>query len=222
MFKLLAFLIVVTSFVAVTGQTPDAKKDDAAKTPAATNGKPSEAVRSIPLPAGVNMVFLIKELAKDLDLNVLFDAESRLETRSVRIDLKNVTTAEALNYILLQEGLIAEEVGPRTILIAHQLRARSIPQIGIGLTPLTSQLNEYFGVDGGTLINDVRPNSPAAKAGLKAGDVITEVDGAPIRAGTLIAAVKNKNGGDLTLKIVRDRKTQTISVTPQKGIEQNR
>ena len=208
------------SFVVVTGQTPDIKKDDTAKMPKPAGETRNEPVRGIPFPAGVNLQFLVKELARDMDLNVLFDADSRLEMRSVRIDLKNVTSAEALNYILLQEGLISEEVGPRTILVSLQLRGKSIPQIGVGLTPLTEQLSQYFGVDGGTLINHVRSDSPASKAGLRAGDVITEIDGVPVRGGLgLFNAVKAKNGSDFTLKIVRDRKTQAISVTPQKGIE---
>ena len=37
-------------------------------------------------------------------------------------------------------------------------------QIGVGLTPLTKQLSDHFGVENGALINTVRENSPAAKA----------------------------------------------------------
>src|SRR5688500_3537052 len=50
-----------------------------------------EKLRSVPFQSGVNLQFIVRELAKVLDLNVLFDAESRLESRTVRIDLKNVT-----------------------------------------------------------------------------------------------------------------------------------
>src|SRR6266850_2524088 len=51
-------------------------------------------------------------------------------------------------------------------------------RIGVSTQPLTRQLADYFGVqDGGLLITSVNDNSPAAKAGLKAGDVITAVDG---------------------------------------------
>ncbi len=50
--------------------------------------------------------------------------------------------------------------------------------LGIGLADLTEQLGGYFGVkDGaGVLVTEVREDSPAAAAGLKAGDVITKID----------------------------------------------
>jgi len=217
MLKLFVYLLILTtSFVTVAGQTPETKKDGAENV-----GKPSDATqrqRSIPFPAGVNLQSIVRELAKDLDLNVLFDPESRLEARSVRIDLKDVTSAEAINYILLQEDLISEVVGPRTILVANQLRARSIPQIGVGVTPIGGQLAQYFGVDRGLLIDHVRPDSPGSKAGLAAGDVILGLDGEPDQGAVgLREAITKKNGSEFVLKVVRERKPIAISVTPLKG-----
>lgn len=93
-------------------------------------------------------------------------------------------------------------------------------QVGIGVTPLTKQLGEYFGIEGGKglLINDVRENSPAAKSGLKAGDIIIEADGKAIAGNAdLIRAVNSKKEGDITLTIIRDRNRQTIQVTPEKS-----
>lgn len=88
-----------------------------------------EKLRSVPFPSGVNLQYIVKELAKDLDLNVLFDAESRLESRMVRIDLKEVTSAKALDYIFLQENLFFQKVGPRTILVATGLRRVNFQQL---------------------------------------------------------------------------------------------
>lgn len=89
-------------------------------------------------------------------------------------------------------------------------------QIGIGSTPLTKQLADHFGVDGGALVNNVRENSPAAKAGIKAGDIITEVDGKAVKGDyDLIRAIGEKKEGSITLTIVRDKNRQTISVTPE-------
>jgi len=88
-----------------------------------------EQIRQVPFPSGVNLQYIVKELAKDLDLNVLFDAESRLESRTVRIDLKNVTSAKALDYIFLQENLFFQKVGPRTIIVANGLRRVNFQQL---------------------------------------------------------------------------------------------
>lgn len=207
-------LIVASSFILVIGQTPDAKKEDADKAAKTTTGSRIEKLRDIPFPGGVDLQYLIKDLARDMDINVLFDPESRLEARKVRIELKNVTVTEALNYILLQERLYSEEVGPRTILVASQLRGTSLPQIGVGITPLTEQLAQYFNVEGGILINNVRPDSPGSKAGLKAGDVIVGFYNEPPVRGALglIRAIDAKKENDITLRIVRDRRDQSVSL----------
>lgn len=88
-----------------------------------------EKLRDLPFPSGVNLPFIIKQLAAELDLNVLFDRESNLETRMVRIELKNVTAAKALDYIFLQEGLFFQKVGPRTILVAATNRRTVLQQL---------------------------------------------------------------------------------------------
>ena len=83
----------------------------------------------LPFPSGVDMQFMIKELARDLDLNVLFDPESFLAGRKLYIDFKNVSAAQALDYIFLQERLSVQKVGPRAILISR-------PKLGY-ITPKT-------------------------------------------------------------------------------------
>jgi len=88
-----------------------------------------EKLRDIPFPGGVDLQYIVKELAKDLDLNVLFDTDSRLETRKIRIELKNVSAAKALDYIFLQENLFFQRVGPRTILVATNNRRTNFQQL---------------------------------------------------------------------------------------------
>ena len=94
-------------------------------------------------------------------------------------------------------------------------------RIGVSTQPLTKQLADYFGVkDGGLLITSVNENSPAAKAGLKAGDVITAVDGEKVTsAGDISRASSKKEDGPVSLTIIRDHNTQTITVTPEKNPE---
>jgi len=93
-------------------------------------------------------------------------------------------------------------------------------RIGVGTTQLTKQLAAYFGVsDGkGVLVNSVSENSPAAKAGIKAGDVITAVDGEKVEgSGDLSRAINKQKDGDVTLTIVRDKSQRTVKVTPEKS-----
>ena len=94
-------------------------------------------------------------------------------------------------------------------------------RIGVSTQTLTKQLADYFGVkDGGVLITSVTENSPAAKAGLKAGDVITAVDGEKVASsGDISRAINKKQEGDITLTVVSNHSTRTVTLTPEKNPE---
>jgi membrane-associated protease RseP (regulator of RpoE activity) len=95
-------------------------------------------------------------------------------------------------------------------------RGGSSRQIGIGITPLTKQLAEHYGVESGAIVNNVRENSAAAKAGIKAGDIIVEVDGKQVKGDfDLIRAIAEKRNGSISLTFVRAGGRQTVSVTPE-------
>jgi serine protease Do len=89
-------------------------------------------------------------------------------------------------------------------------------RIGASVTPLTKQLADHFGVKNGVMISDVREGSPAAKANLKAGDIIVEVDGKEvIGEGDVVRAISEKKEGDVSLTIVRKGDRRTVNVTPE-------
>jgi membrane-associated protease RseP (regulator of RpoE activity) len=96
-------------------------------------------------------------------------------------------------------------------------------RIGVSTQTLSKQLADYFGVkDGGALITSVSDNGPAAKAGLKAGDVITAIDGEKVNAtGDITHGLNKKDSGDVTLTIVRDHNTRTVTLTPEKNPDGN-
>jgi serine protease Do len=92
-------------------------------------------------------------------------------------------------------------------------------RLGISVETMSDQLAEYFGVKGnqGVLVTEVSENGPAQKAGLKAGDVITSVDGTKIDGVSgLLNAITQKESGQVTLTIIRNRTEQTIPVTLEK------
>ena len=95
-------------------------------------------------------------------------------------------------------------------------------RIGVSTQSLTKQLADYFGVSGGVLITSVSDNSPASKAGLKAGDVITAIDGEKVTSpGDITRVLGKKETGDVSLTVVRDKNTRTITVTPEKNPNQD-
>jgi len=90
-------------------------------------------------------------------------------------------------------------------------------RIGVSTSALGKQLADYFGVPHGVLISSVEANSPADKAGLKAGDVVTEIDGRKIdNAADLVRGLAAKDEGEVTLTVVRDRNRRTVRVTPER------
>jgi general secretion pathway protein D len=73
----------------------------------------------------------IRLLAEQLGLNVIFDTQSFRTPRTVEINYSDVTTAQALDLIFLQEGLFFQKVNRRTILVADQNRRAQYQQLVI-------------------------------------------------------------------------------------------
>ena len=100
--------------------------------------------------------------------------------------------------------------------------------IGIQIADVTPDNAKFFQMNKaeGALVSEVEPDTPGAKAGLRTGDVITELDGKPVTdAGELQMIVGQKRPGDtIHLLVARDSKTTSIPVTLEalggdKGIE---
>ena len=97
---------------------------------------------------------------------------------------------------------------------AHLGRGR----LGVQIQPLTPELRAFFGgpEDRGVLVARVETDSPAARAGLRVGDVIIAAAGDGVeRMHDLIRAVHHAKAGEpVALELVRDRETLTVEVTP--------
>ncbi len=89
--------------------------------------------------------------------------------------------------------------------------------LGVRFQPLTADLARSFGLDSekGALIASVEKDTPAEKAGLKAGDVIVEYDGRPINDGNELPRYVAATPIDKKVKltIVRDGKKQDVTLT---------
>jgi S1-C subfamily serine protease len=98
-------------------------------------------------------------------------------------------------------------------------------RLGAVLMPLTGQLAAYFGVQQGVLISAVEDGSPAAAAGLRAGDVITAVNGHPVQGpADVVASLRSvEPAANVAIRITRDRKDLLLTVTlPERDTERRR
>jgi len=89
--------------------------------------------------------------------------------------------------------------------------------MGIGISDVTPENAKFFHIDNneGAIITQVEPDSPAAKAGLKVGDVITELDGQKVSdASQLQIEVGQKDpGSSIKLEVLRDGRNVNVPVT---------
>jgi S1-C subfamily serine protease len=82
---------------------------------------------------------------------------------------------------------------------------------------MSTQLAGYFGVASGAglLVRSVAANSPAALAGMRAGDVVVAANAKPVaNTNDWVKAIKNSHGRPLTIVVMRDKKQQTLTLTP--------
>jgi serine protease Do len=89
--------------------------------------------------------------------------------------------------------------------------------IGIGISDVTPDNSRFFHMDKavGAVVTQVESDSPGGKAGLKVGDVITQIDGNEVSdAGGLQVVVGQKNPGTtIHLQVIRDGKDVAVPVT---------
>jgi serine protease Do len=100
--------------------------------------------------------------------------------------------------------------GPRTI-------GRS--RLGVSIEELTPQLAAYFGAKNGVLVASVADNTPASRAGLRAGDVIVSVNSQTVAASRdLVRALRDAGlDAEVTIGIVRDKKETSVKARLEAG-----
>ena len=87
--------------------------------------------------------------------------------------------------------------------------------LGVSVIPLGPQLAEYFGAKQGVLVTGVNADTPASRAGIKAGDVLVEVAARPVTSAADVndALRPTLAGGNVDIKLLRDRKELMLKVT---------
>ncbi len=147
-----------------------------------------------------------------------------------------------INVAIFSPGMVAGNVGIGFAIPSDTAR-NVIPQLiqhkvkrgwlGIGIDDLTANTRDFYGVDHGALVANIQEDSPAADSDLQVEDVITAVDGKPIKdtwelqqaigntpPGTTVeltvvqqAIGNTPPGTTVELTVVRNKKERTVRVT---------
>src|SRR5260221_2234424 len=130
----------------------------------------------------------------------------------------------ALLFLAAATALLADPADGRRTFIIRNGKVISgegdlFRRVYLGFSPLdvSSELREFLGApkDGGVLVQSVKEGGPAAKAGLKVGDIVTAIDGKPVdSAWNLGDLLDDKKAGDsVRLDVIRNRQRQTLVAT---------
>jgi serine protease Do len=189
------------------------------------NGKPIESCSQLRhmlhrMPPGRSVAFLVSRAGKSLNVTV------QLADRAI---LQHEAWSQHFNVPDPSEPAVpnaAESfIGPRPAGGSHFL-GTLIPSslyVGADVNPVRAQLADYFGVKRGTglLVENVDSDSPAARAGLKAGDVILKVNAdSTVSRNDWLKAIHRYRGQVVEVTIVRNKQEQTVAMSagaPAKG-----
>jgi serine protease Do len=139
------------------------------------NGKPVDSSSALPV--------LVSLSESDHDVNVELWRNGKKQTSSVRLEARPGQDA------------------------ARAKTEKQSGGFGLALRALTPELQQQLGIDAarGALVSEVAPGSPAARAGVRPGDVVTELSGKPIASPAELASALQKvtSGQVVRMKIER-------------------
>lgn len=149
-----------------------------------------------------------------LDLDAMYDGIRRQVEQAVDTEAIEARIAEALEDVDV-EGLVAgamqsvEGMMPGT------------PRLGVGIRDLTAEEAKAAGLDGirGAWVVDVRTDSPAAQAGLAAGDVVVRADGQDVRGARHLTRLvaETPAGRAIAIEYLRNGQREVATVTAAAG-----
>lgn len=157
---------------------------------------------------------------KDGDVILRLDGERVSSPRDVREYLKGMDEPKEMQVEIERDGKpLTIQVTPEKRDVMRMAFGGGV-YLGVNLQELDKDLASYFQVDpnAGVLVTRVEPNSPAEKAGLRSGDVLTHVNGEKIGTPSdVVNKLDDVNEGDsLEITILRHGSEKKLTAQPEK------
>ncbi len=160
---------------------------------------------------------MIRETPAGRTVRVAYWRDAKSQSASVELGSRRDEMQVAIQRAMPPEFVF--RTGPEMFPDMPMMMMGRTLRLGIEAMDLSGQLGEYFGApDGqGVLVTSVLADTPAAKAGLKAGDVITKLDGDRVHdVGELRAKLGEKHDEkSVTLTLLRKGTEMSLTVEPQ-------
>lgn len=130
-----------------------------------------------------------------------------------KAEAKPKADSKVRKTIVYEDGQLLEMEGGRALF--ETMAGKGF--LGVQVVEMTSDLRTHFGVpaDAGVLVSRVEAESPAARAGLQAGDILTAIDGKKVSSPMAVTrGVRSRKEGDrVTLEVSRNRAPLRLSAT---------
>ncbi|HEY1903266.1 MAG TPA: PDZ domain-containing protein [Terracidiphilus sp.] len=166
---------------------------------------------------------MLREIPPGRKVSLEFSRDGNLQTTSVELADRRAMEHDVWNKLGTEsDAFVAQNPGMGVLAgggdgslpgMFHMPIFGSTLNVGAMVEPLTGQMAEYLGVPSGLMVKQVAHKSEAAKAGLKAFDVILKVG--PDAVTTLSdwdRALRSNQGKPVQVTILRDKKQQTVTM----------
>jgi serine protease Do len=155
---------------------------------------------------------LVRETPPGRDVRLLISRDGNSQTLTAKITSRKLTPFVVGAMPKVEIPAIAPAPMPD---LPRALMMWRSSMLGIEAEALHGQFAEYFGVKEGVLVRSVMTDTPAAKAGLRAGDVIVKIDdtkvASPNDVSAAIRSLREKKSFPIT--IMRDKHEMTVTAT---------
>jgi len=189
------------------------------------NGQPvanSDALRRMIHDAGAGTAISMDVFRQNQSLTLTAQLADRDEV--AREALKRMAappdppTDDPMPPMTMGQGFMEQSTPPpaKQSFLASMLH--STPFTGLAMDEMEPQLSAYFGAPQGVglLVNTVLPNSPAATAGLRAGDILLKADAMSLRSvADWTRYLHTTRGRPITLTLLREKQSQVVTLVPE-------